>query len=193
MGVKKRDNLSTSPWIRRFLHLVPKHGSVLDLAAGGGRHSLFALNQGYHVTSLDREIGDLQTLKAKSSAAECSRLEIIEADLEDGSPWPLEDRRFDAIIVVNYLHRALFSDLLKALTPGGALLYDTFAVGQATYGKPSNPDFLLKPGELLTAVQDHLQVVAFEHGLIDEGNGPAVKQRIAAVNRQEPAPLTVTA
>ena len=68
MSVKKRDNLSTSPWIRRFLHLVPKHGSVLDLAAGGGRHSLYALNQGHYVTSLDRKIDDLQTLKATCPA-----------------------------------------------------------------------------------------------------------------------------
>ncbi|MEM9625859.1 MAG: class I SAM-dependent methyltransferase [Pseudomonadota bacterium] len=166
---------------------------MLDLAAGGGRHSLFALDRGYRVTSIDRETVDLDAQKAACSPAERSRLEIIEADLEDGSPWPLSGRRFDAVIIVNYLHRPLFPDLLDALAPDGLLLYETFAVGQATFGKPSNPDFLLEPGELLTTVQDRLQVVAYEHGLIDDGKGPAVKQRIAAVGRQEPAEVTMTA
>ena len=192
MSVKKRDNLSISPWIRRFLHLVPEGGCVLDLAAGGGRHSLCFLDRGHHVTSLDRRTGDLQILKAGCSEPERQRFEIVEADLEDGSSWPLIERRFDAIIVVNYLHRPLFPHLLTALTPGGVLLYDTFAVGQEMYGKPSNPDFLLKPGELLTAVEDRLQIVAYEHGLIDDGKGLAVKQRIAAVGDGSRRALTAS-
>ncbi|MGI9484843.1 MAG: class I SAM-dependent methyltransferase [Geminicoccaceae bacterium] len=177
-----RDNLSISPWIQRLLHLVPEGGLVLDLAAGGGRHTAWCLKRGHAVTALDRRIGDLELLKMALGATKRSRLEIIQADLEDGSPWPLTDRRFDAVIVVNYLYRPLFPLLLAALTPGGVLLYDTFAVGQEMYGRPSNPDFLLKPDELLTAVQGRLQIVAYEHGLIDDGEAPAVKQRIAAVN-----------
>ncbi len=192
MSVKKRDNLSTSPWIRRFLHLVPEYGHVLDLAAGGGRHSRWLLDRGRTVNALDRRIDELQKLKMTYDAAARSRLEIIEADLENGSPWPLGERRFDAVIVVNYLHRPLFPRLLTALTPGGVLLYDTFAVGQELYGRPGNPDFLLKPGELLTAVGEHLQIVAYEHGLIDDGRGPAVRQRIAAVGDGSHRPLTVS-
>lgn len=190
MDVKKRDNLSTSSWIHRFSHLLPKSGHVLDLAAGGGRHSAWCLTRSHVVTALDRSTSDLHSLKAASPPATRSKLEIIETDLENGSPWPLGERRFDAIIVVNYLHRPLFDDLLAALAPGGVLLYDTFAVGQEMYGKPDNPDFLLKAGELLAAVEGRLQIVAFEHGLIDGERGPAVKQRIAARDDGAPAALT---
>ncbi len=190
MSVKKRDNLSISPWIRRFQHLVPKEGFVLDLAAGGGRHSAWFLKNGHAVTALDRRIDDLELLKKTLDSAASSRLEIVAADLEDGTPWPLVDRRFDAVIVVNYLHRPLFPQLLTVLAPGGVLFYDTFAVGQEMYGKPNNPDFLLKPGELLTAVQDRLQIVAYEHGLVDGVWGPSVKQRIAAIGKQGPAVLS---
>ena len=186
MSVKKRDNLSISPWIRRFSHLAKNGASVLDLAAGSGRHSAWFLDCGHHVTALDRQTGDLERLAATCDLAARARLEIVEADLEDGSPWPLSDRRFDAVFVVNYLHRPLFPDLLNALAPGGALLYDTFAVGQERFGKPSNPDFLLRPGELLDAVRDRLQIVAYEHGQIEGPNGPAIKQRIAAIF--EPSP-----
>lgn len=192
MNVKKRDNLSVSPWIHRFSHLLPKSGHVLDLAAGGGRHSAWCLKRGLAVTALDRNIDDLQNLGAACPAAARSRLEIIEADLEDGSPWPLGGRRFDAVIVVNYLHRPLFADLLVTLAPGGVLLYDTFALGQEVFGKPSNPDFLLKPGELLDRVGDRLQVVAYEHGRIDNGGRSAVKQRIAALDDRAPTALTLS-
>lgn len=190
MNVKKRDNLSTSPWIQQFSHLLPRAGHVLDLAAGGGRHSLWCLTRGHAVTALDRNIDNLRTRKAACPAAMRSRLEIIEADLEDGSPWPLGERRFNAVLVANYLHRPLFSDLLAALAPCGVLLYDTFAVGQERYGKPDNPDFLLKSGELLAAIKGHLQIVAYEHGLVDDGKGPAVKQRIAAIASKRPVSLT---
>ena len=190
MSVKKRDNPSVSCWIRRFSHLAPAGGCVLDLAAGGGRHSAWFLGGGHPVTAVDRAVDGLELLKAAHDADARPRLEIIEADLEDGSPWPLAERRFDAVIVVNYLHRPLFPHLVAALAPGGVLLYDTFAVGQEAFGRPSNPDFLLKPGELLDVVRDHLQIIAYEHGLIDGASGPAVKQRLAAIVGEAPTALS---
>lgn len=188
MGVKKRDNLSISPWIQRFSHVVRKHGHVLDLAAGGGRHSAWFLDQGHDVTAIDRKTDQLEKVRLPRLNNN-PKFTIIEADLENKSPWPLANQRFDAVIVVNYLHRPLFSEVIRALCPGGLFLYDTFAVGQEAYGKPSHPDFLLRPGELLERVQDHLQIVAFEQGLIKGANGPALKQRIAAIKATAPVAL----
>ncbi len=190
MSVKKRDNLSISTWIRRFSHLLPLDGSVLDLAAGGGRHSAWFLERGLAVTALDRTVDKLERLKSTCTGDDHRRFDIIQADLEDGSTWPLRDRTFDAVIVVNYLHRPLNPDLLGSLAPDGLLLYDTFAVGNEAFGKPANPDFLLRSGELLDVVRDELQVIAFEQGRIDQPNGPAVKQRIAAIKARAPQPLS---
>lgn len=163
-----------SPWIERWAHLIKPGGHVLDLAAGGGRHSRFLLGRGFQVTCVDRtteSLADLQGL-----------VEVVQADLEDGSPWSLQGRAFDAVVVVNYLHRPLFETLIRSLQPGGALLYETFARGNEAYSRPRNPDHLLKAGELLDLVHGRLQVVAFEHGLLREGDIPGVKQRLAAVN-----------
>lgn len=190
MSVKKRDNLSISPWIGRFSHLLPLDGSVLDLAAGGGRHSAWLVQRGHTVTAIDRDIDKLEQLKSTCTGDEHRRFDIIQADLEDGNIWPFRDRTFDAVIVVNYLHRPLFANLLESLSPDGLLLYDTFAVGNEVFGRPANPDFLLRPGELLDAVRDELQVIAFEQGRIDGPNGPAVKQRIAATKAKAPQPVS---
>ncbi len=189
MSVKKRDNLSISPWIRRFTPLIPPECEVLDLAAGRGRHSLCFLERGCNVTAVDRDIEALETLSA-NVAEGTDRLEIIQADLEDGSPFPLTDRRFDAVVVVNYLWRPLFPRILDALDRHGLLLYETFATGQEALGRPSNPDFLLKPGELLDLIAGRLNVVAYEHGRVEGASGPAIKQRIAATGKAEAVSLT---
>ena len=165
-----------SPWIERWAHLVKPHGGVLDLAAGGGRHGRLFLERGHPVTFVDRTIEPLQDLAAHQNA------DLIEADLEDGSPWPLGARRFDAIVVVNYLHRDLFAQLIASLNPGGVLMYETFARGNEDFTRPRNPDHLLKSGELLVAVQGQLQVVAYEHGLVTNADITGVKQRLCAVN-----------
>ncbi len=160
-----------SDWIVRFAPLIPACGSVLDMAAGSGRHARYLAERGYRVTAVDRDVSRL---------ANESRIEVIEADLEDGSPWPLGARRFDGIVVTNYLHRPLFPHLIGALSDGGVLLYETFAVGNEAFGKPSNPDFLLKDGELLTAFSRGFCVTASEAGYVQR-SAPAVLQRIAAV------------
>lgn len=189
MSVKNCDNLSISPWIRRFSPLLPAGSGVLDLAAGGGRHSAWFLDHGHVVTAVDRRIDVLGRLKSDLPDELRPQLSIVAADLENGSPWPLPGQTFDAVIVVNYLHRPLFADLLSSLAPRGLLLYETFAQGQEKLGKPRHPDFLLAPGELLEVVRGRLQVIAFEQGLIEGANGPAVKQRIAAIDGVAPQNL----
>jgi SAM-dependent methyltransferase len=165
--------LPASAWVRRFAGLVPAHGRVLDLAAGNGRHSKYFNGLGLPVTAVDRDIAALKPLAG-------DHLEIIEADLEDGSDWPLGDREFAGVVVTNYLHRPLFPRIAAALAPHGVLIYETFGRGNERFGKPSNPDFLLEPGELLqVALRYGLAVLAYECGAVTEPK-PAIIQRIVA-------------
>jgi SAM-dependent methyltransferase len=171
-----------SPWVRRFAHLVAAGGEVLDVAAGGGRHSRFFLDRGCRVTAVDRDVSALADL------AERTEVEVVARDLEEGAGWPFEGRRFDAVVVANYLYRPLLPVLGQSLAPGGVLLYETFAVGNERYGRPRRADFLLQPGELWRAFADELQIIAYEHGYEAEPR-EAVRQRIAAVAASEPRPL----
>jgi SAM-dependent methyltransferase len=165
-----------SPWIERFGRLVRAGGSVLDVASGAGRHSRWFAARGHRVTAIDRDEAALGAL-----AGMCGTAETIVFDLETDARWPLVGRTFDAVVVTNYLHRPLFDDLLAVLAPGGVLLYETFAAGNARFGRPSNPAFLLEPGELLVRCAV-LDVVAFEDGL--DGDPPrASVQRLCAVRR----------
>lgn len=164
-----------SPWIVRFAGLIPAGGAVLDVAAGSGRHSTLLSLLGHPVTAIDRDAAALATLVRHGE------IEIIAADLETGDPWPLGTRRFAGVVVTNYLYRPLFGPLIDAVAPGGALLYETFAIGNERFGKPSNPDFLLRPGELLDLVRGRLRVIAYEDVQTDTPK-PAMVQRIAAVN-----------
>lgn len=162
-----------SPWVRAHGALILVGSRILDLAAGGGRHTRYFKRLGCRVTALDRDVSGLQDLVDKG-------LEVVAADLEDGSSWPLGDRQFDGIIVTDYLHRPLFPHLAGALASGGVLIYETFGVGNERFGKPSNPEFLLRPGELLEFAAAHgLQVLAYECGEVTEPKR-AVIQRIVA-------------
>ena len=163
-----------SSWIARHANLIPKAGPVLDLAAGNGRHTRYFKGLGYSVTAVDRDVSRLADLAADA------QIEVIEADLEGGTPWPLGERRFAGIIVTNYLHRPLLPKIAAALQPGGVLIYETFGVGNEKFGKPSNPDFLLQPGELLGfAEAEGLVVRAYACGEVAEPR-PAMLQRIVA-------------
>jgi hypothetical protein len=161
-----------SAWVRRFAGRVPE-GPVLDLAAGGGRHCRLFLSLGHPVTAVDRDLAGLDWLRGEPG------FEPVLADLEDGGAWPLGARRFAGVVVANYLHRPILPAIVAAVGPGGLLLYETFAQGNERFGKPSNPAFLLAPGELIDAVGDRLEVLAYEHGEVSEPK-PAVMQRIAA-------------
>ena len=162
-----------SAWVQRWTHLLPPNASVLDVACGHGRHMRWFAGQGHRVTGIDRA--------SEAVAAARTHGEVVQADIENG-PWPLlQDGRpqtFDAVVVTNYLWRALLPVIAASLKEGGVLLYETFAAGNETVGKPSRPDFLLQPGELLRAFAG-LRVVAYEDGFTEQ---PArFVQRIAAV------------
>ncbi|MFN0185411.1 MAG: class I SAM-dependent methyltransferase [Aquabacterium sp.] len=159
---------------------MPSGGSVLDVACGHGRHVRWLVSLGHRVTAVDRDAVAVDPLRTLA--------EIAVADIEAG-PWPWPGRRFDAVIVTNYLWRPLLPLLVDGVAPGGVLIYETFAVGHERLGRPSRPDFLLRPGELLEVARD-LDVVAYEAGLV---SGPArVVQRLAArrvAAGTDPAPV----
>jgi SAM-dependent methyltransferase len=166
--------LPPSPWVERFASLVPPGGDVLDLAAGGGRHTRLMRERGHKVVAVDRDTASLAALAAGDPG-----LTVIAADLEaPGAVWPTAARQFAGIVVTNYLHRPLFPAIRAALAAGGVLIYETFALGNERFGKPSNPDFLLRPGELLHLAQGML-VIAYENLPIALPR-PALVQRIAA-------------
>ncbi len=171
-------NEKTSDWVRRFSPLIREEGLVLDLACGAGRHSLLLAGLGYRVEAVDRDAAALAGI-----AAQAPGIVTKEADLE-GGPWPYYGRVFDGIVVTNYLYRPLLPMLLNALDENGVLIYETFMVGNERLGKPSNPAFLLRSGELLDVVRRRLTVVAFEQGEVNAPR-PAVVQRLCATRRIE--------
>ncbi len=167
-----------SAWVRRWSHLLPTNASVLDVACGSGRHVRWFAARGDRVTGVDRD--------ASATAPLASIAEIVVADIEAG-PWPLNGRHFDAVVVTNYLWRPRLPDIVAGVAVGGLLIYETFAVGNETVGKPSRPAFLLQPGELLVATVG-LRVVAYDDGFEDatEARPARFVQRVVAV-RTDPA------
>lgn len=169
-------NHNTSPpsdWVKRWCRAIEVGGRVLDLACGSGRHARLLLECGYSVQAVDLDISKLVDLNGRAN------FELLQADLENAQ-WPFDNNCFDAIVVTNYLHRPLFAHLIASLKPGGVLIYETFALGHGQFGRPSNPNFLLQPGELLVAVEGSLRVIAYEDVYV-ENPKPALLQRICAV------------
>lgn len=161
-----------SPWVQRWSHLIPGGGAVLDVACGHGRHMRWFAQRGHPVTGVDRS--------PEAIAAVQGLGEALVADIENG-PWPFPGRAFAGVVVTNYLWRPVLPAILQSVATGGVLIYETFTAGNETVGKPSRPDFLLQPGELLRACAG-LRVIAYEDGFLDE---PArFVQRIAAVRPQ---------
>ena len=167
---------AASAWVQRWSHLVPAGARVLDVACGSGRHVRWFASRGAIVTGIDRDTAATQPLAAIA--------EIIHADIESG-PWPIAGRRFDAVVVTNYLWHARLTDVVESVAPGGMLIYETFAAGNESVGRPANPDFLLRPGELLQVAQG-LRVIAFEDGF--ESASPRFVQRIVAVREASGSP-----
>jgi SAM-dependent methyltransferase len=162
-----------SAWAERFLGGVRPGGRILDVACGAGRHLRLALKLGYSVVGVDRDLGGVEDLRGRR------RVELVCADLEEGNSVPFASEVFDGVIVTNYLWRPLLPFVVAAVARDGVLIYETFAVGQEQFGRPANPDFLLRPGELIDAVRPRLVPVTYEHvTLLDP---PRRVQRIAAV------------
>lgn len=176
MGQPAPDRPPPSPWILRFVPLVAADaGAVLDLACGSGRHGRLFLAKSSPVLFLDRDLSGVTDLQGSAGA------ELLQADIENG-PWPLDSRRFAAIVVTNYLWRPLFPRIIAALQPDGVLLYETFMRGNERFGKPASPDFLLAENELFDRCRDAFDILAFEQGE-DSLPKPAMRQRICAIKR----------
>ena len=174
MSLSASPPASPSPWLARWIRLLPQSSTALDVACGSGRHLRLLRDRGHRATGIDRDISGLDGLDG---------VEIVEADLEAGT-WPLPGRRFAAVVVSNYLHRPLVPALRAALEPGGLLVYETFAVGNEKYGRPSNPDFLLRAGELLDMARGTLRVLAWE-AVETAAPRRAVVQRLAALKPKD--------
>ncbi len=162
-----------SAWVEKHAAEVTAGGAVLDLACGSGRHTGLFLGLGHPVAAVDRDLSRMP------ATPPFDRAERIAADLE-GGPWPLGELRFAGIVVTNYLHRPLFPRILASLAPGGVLIYETFALGNERFGRPSNPAFLLHPGELIDICHGPLTIRAYEFGEVAEPK-LAVVQRICAI------------
>jgi len=176
---------TASAWVQRWSHLLSEGGSVLDVACGRGRHARWFHQRGMQVVAVDRSAEAIASIDLPEE-----RCETSVADIENG-PWPFSGRLFDAIVVTNYLWRPLLPTLLASLAPSGVLIYETFAAGNETVGKPSRPDFLLRPGELLQVCQA-LRIVAFEDGF-EERPGQRFVQRVVAVRELPLATAVSTA
>lgn len=166
-----------SAWLRRFAAAVPAAGPVLDLACGGGRQGRLFLAQGRQVLFCDRDLSGIADLRGRADAWQ------VQADLESaaagGDGWPFAAGRFAAAIVANYLWRPILPRIFAAVAPGGLLLYETFMAGNERFGRPRNPDFLLRPGELRAACPPDFEILAFEEGEVAQPR-PAMRQSIAA-------------
>jgi SAM-dependent methyltransferase len=158
--------------VTRWAPLVRAGGTVLDVACGGGRHARYIAARGCTVTAVDRDAAALSMFNGVHGVT------TLVADIE-GDPWPFAGHTFDAVVVTNYLHRPLFAHVLNALAPNGVLIYETFALGNERYGRPSNPAFLLQHGELLDVVRGRLEVVAYEDVTL-EAPRPACVQHLCA-------------
>ena len=159
---------TASDWVMRFGALVPAGGAVLDVACGAGRHANWFASRGHPVDGVDRvPLPELSPM-----------VSYLQADIE-ANAWPYEGRQFAAVVVTNYLHRPLMKTLVDSVAPNGWLIYETFAAGNEAFGKPSRPDFLLQPRELIELVRGCLRVVAFEDCYVETPK-PAMVQRIAA-------------
>lgn len=181
-----------SDWVTRWTEALPPGSRVLDLACGSGRHLRWLAARGYRVTGVDRDLSGLSDLANLADQAEST--ELLQTDLESG-PWPLADRQFDAVVVTNYLWRPRWAELTDTVAPGGLLIYETFGEEQASIGKPSRPDFLLRHGELLTLCQGW-RVLGYEDGFVPAPD--RFVQRIAAVRpggaaRQHALPVLASA
>jgi SAM-dependent methyltransferase len=162
-----------SAWVIKWLPFIRRGGRVLDYASGSGRHARLACEAGHDVLAVDRDSRALSSMQSTG-------IDTWPVDLEHGR-LPFGAERFEAIICTNYLFRPRLDLMASWLAPGGLLIYETFARGNARYGRPANPDFLLQPGELAgLAWRCGLHLLAFEDGYVATPR-PARLQRMVAL------------
>ena len=149
---------------------------MLDLACGHGRHSRYLASRGHPVLAIDWDDESLASLEGAEG------IKFVKTDLETPGSWAPDQQQFAGIVVTNYLHRPLIPRIVDALASDGVLIYQTFAEGNEKLGRPQNPDFLLRSGELLDAVTPNCAVVAYECGEL-RTPARAIVQRICAVKR----------
>ncbi len=164
--------LNASAWVKRWAGLIAPGGRVLDLACGGGRHAVHLAGLGHPVVAADRALHLPPIVRDTPGIA--WRLADLEAEA-----WPFPGETFAGVVVCNYLHRPLFDLLVASLEPGGVLIYETFSLGQARYGRPSNPAHLLLAGELLELARGRLRVRGFED--VEEPEQRRCVQRLCGV------------
>lgn len=165
-----------SPWVCRYAELIRSGGQVLDLACGNGRHARWLAANHWQVHAVDRDVVALAELQ------QLPNISTTVADLENDI-WPYSNHRFHGIVVSRYLHRPLLPRLIESLHAGGVLIYETFMDGNERFGRPKNPNFLLRSNELLEVFFPHLTVIAYQQGEFQELN-PAFMQRICAVSKR---------
>jgi SAM-dependent methyltransferase len=161
-------DIAPSAWVVRFAPLIRPGGTVLDVACGHGRHARYLAGLGLQVIAADIDAAGVEPGE---------RIIVVQRDLEDGT-WPWAPGSLDAVVVTNYLHRPHFPHIAASLREEGVLIFETFGAGNEQLGRPRNPAFLLRPGELLDAFAG-LHIVAYEHGIEREPRA-AVRQRLCA-------------
>lgn len=176
-----------SKWVERFLPRVPLRADskILDLACGNGRHTALALQLGYQVLAVDQQIENIVNWSNSLPSVTKNRLEILPLDLEQLEfPQVLMEQTFDGVIITNYLYRPHLPQVIELIAPDGVLVYETFAMGNEEFGKPSNPEFLLKKDELwqYIGLRKEFSVLAFEQGFVSTPK-PAIVQRICATRQ----------
>jgi len=167
------DELTISPWVKKWVFLTNPSGEILDVACGRGRHSKYCLEAGYRVIAVDSDRVKLQCLSGLNGIT--TLCHDLERDL-----WPFEKLRFQGVIVTNYLHRELMANISLSLARSGVLIYETFAEGNEDFGKPTNKDFLLKSNELLHYFEPDFHIVSYQQGLISKPK-KAIIQRLCAI------------
>ena len=164
-----------SNWVKYCLKVIPcKNGYVLDLACGKGRHSIFLSNLGYNVLSVDIDENKLNCFNGK-----LIKKKVI--DVENINNWPLEEKKFNAILVTNFLNRKIFPSIIRSIKKGGYLIYETFSEGHQKIGRPTNPKYILKPRELIR-LSNKMQLLAYENIYINNPSNHLFQQRILAKN-----------
>lgn len=143
-------------------------GKALDIACGEGRNALFLEKNGYDVDAID--ISSVAIERGAKEAEEEVRINFIQADLE-GYQIPIET--YDLIINFNYLQRSLVPAIKRGLKKGGVVVFETYTLEQQAIGHPKNPEFLLKPNELLRLFSD-LHIFFYREGIFEEGGKRAI-------------------